>query len=151
MVTIVSPFAGEAVPLDEVDDDVFSQRIVGEGLALRPPVEGGAFEVRAPVTGRIEKLFPGGHGIAIETASGVQVLIHIGLNTVHLEGDGFTTHIVQGDDIRTGDLMVTVDSARLHALDVDTITPIVVISDHAVTGVAAGAISTGEPLLEVAD
>ena len=147
MTAVVTPVAGAVVALDDVDDEVFADRIVGDGVAVRPS----APEVRAPIDGRIAKLFPGGHGIAIETPDGLQVLVHVGLETVALEGDGFTTHVEEGAQVATGDLLVTVDLARLADLDIDTVTPVVVLSDHTVRVLATGEVQHGEVLFEAAD
>lgn len=148
-VTVHSPLAGTVVPLEQVDDQMFAEKVMGDGLAVRPS----AGEVVAPVAGRLEKLFPGGHGMAIETAGGVQVLVHVGLETVQLEGDGFELVAAEGDDVAVGDVLVRVDLGRLAELGVDSISPVVVISDHHVSGRAeAGAeVDAGGPLFEVAD
>jgi glucose-specific phosphotransferase system IIA component len=142
---VVSPVAGRVVDLGEVDDAVFAERVMGEGAAILPT----AGAVVAPVTGTIAKLFPGGHGIALETAAGVQVLVHIGLETVKLKGDGFTVVASEGDEVAAGDALVEVDLARLEELGVDPVTPVVVISGHSVRVVAEGEVATGAPLLEV--
>jgi glucose-specific phosphotransferase system IIA component len=143
--TVASPLTGRVVPLEDVPDEVFAERIMGDGVAIAP-TEGA---VVAPVAGTIEKLFPGGHGIALQTADGLQVLIHVGLETVRLKGDGFTVHAAQGDTVAVGDLLVTVDLARLAELEVDTISPVVVISGQPARVVAEGTVSGGQPLLEV--
>jgi len=144
-VTVHSPLAGAVVPLEQVGDAMFAEKVMGDGVAVRP-TEG---EVVAPVAGRLEKLFPGGHGMAIETAEGVQVLIHVGLETVQLQGDGFELVATEGDDVAVGDVLVRVDLDRLAELDVDIISPIVIISDHEVTGRSSGQVTSGDPLFEV--
>lgn len=143
--TVHSPLAGAVVPLEQVGDLMFAEKVMGDGVAVHP-TEG---EVVAPVAGRLEKLFPGGHGMAIETAEGVQVLIHVGLATVQLQGDGFELVATEGDDVAVGDVLVRVDLDRLAELDVDTISPIVIISDHEVTGRSSGEVAAGDPLFEV--
>lgn len=143
--TVHSPLAGAVVPLEQVGDLMFAEKVMGDGVAVRP-TEG---EVVAPVAGRLEKLFPGGHGMAIETAGGVQVLIHVGLATVQLQGDGFELVATEGDDVAVGDVLVRVDLDRLAELDVDIISPIVIISDHEVTGRSSGEVAAGDPLFEV--
>jgi glucose PTS system EIICBA or EIICB component len=141
---VKSPFAGHVVPLDDVDDEVFSERVMGDGVAVRPT----SGEVLAPLAGRIEKLFRGGHGVAIEDDEGLQVLVHIGLETVKLEGDGFTVHTTEGATVGTGDLIVTVDLDRLNELGVDPVSPIVVISGHDVSNHASGQVAVGDRLFE---
>lgn len=145
MSTVSAPVAGQIVPIVEVDDDVFADRVVGDGVAIRPS-DG---RVVAPVAGRVEKVFPGGHGIAIETATGLQVLVHVGLETVHLEGDGFDAHVAEGDDVAVGDRLVTVDLDRLAELEVDPVSPVVVLSGETVTVVTSGVVTRGDPLMEV--
>jgi glucose-specific phosphotransferase system IIA component len=142
---VAAPLAGRVVPLDEVDDEVFAGRIMGDGVALQPS-DG---RVVAPVAGRIEKLFPGGHGVALETPDGVQVLVHVGLDTVELKGEGFTIHAREGDDVAVGDLLVEADLDHLRELGKDLTSPVVVISGHAVDVLAAGDVDAGAPLLEV--
>ena len=147
MTTVSAPVSGVVVPIEEVDDEVFAGRIVGDGVALRPS-DG---RVVAPLDGRVEKVFPGGHGIAIESSEGLQVLVHIGLETVQLEGDGFEAHVVEGDEVTEGDPRVTVDLARLAELGVDAVSPVVVMSGESVEVVASGSVDPGDPLLEIGD
>ena len=144
MTTLVSPFTGKVVPLEKVADDVFSQRIMGDGVAVLPS-EG---RVVAPVAGTVGKLFEGGHGFAIETPDGVQVLVHVGLETVHLKGDGFTVMASEGDEITAGDEMVAVDLDRMRELEIDMVSPVVVISGQDVTVGAVEDVRAGDPLLE---
>jgi glucose-specific phosphotransferase system IIA component len=143
--TIVSPMSGQVVPLDDVPDEVFSQRIVGDGLAIRPD----AGEVTAPVPGRIAKLFPGGHAVVVETAGGIQVLVHIGIDTVRLRGRGFTALVREGQWVDAGDAMVRADLEALRAEGIELLSPVLVISGHRVTPAAAGRVTAGQPLLRV--
>jgi glucose-specific phosphotransferase system IIA component len=143
-IALASPFTGKVVPLEEVADDVFSQRVMGDGVAVLPS-EG---RVVAPVAGTVGKLFEGGHGFAIETPEGLQVLVHVGLETVHLEGDGFTVKTNEGDEVAAGDEMVTVDLDRMRELGIDMVSPVVVISGQDVTVKASDEVSAGDPLLE---
>ena len=147
MTAVASPLSGRVVPLDEVADPVFAGRVMGDGVAVIP--DDGA--VLAPVAGTIEKLFPGGHAIALQTASGVQVLVHVGLDTVHLHGEGFAVHTAEGDRVEAGALLVTLDLDRLRAIGVDLTSPVVVISGEPLDVVAAGTVRAGDPLLQVAD
>ena len=143
-IAVASPFTGKVVPLEEVADDVFSQRVMGDGVAVLPS-EG---RVVAPVAGTVGKLFEGGHGFAIETPDGLQVLVHVGLETVHLKGDGFTVKTNEGDEVVAGDEMVTVDLDRMRELGIDMVSPVVVISGQDVTVKASDEVSAGDPLLE---
>ena len=145
MTEVASPFTGALVSLEDVDDEVFSERVMGDGVAVLPS-EG---RVVAPVTGTIAKLFEGGHGFAIETPEGLQVLVHIGLDTVHLKGDGFTVQASEGQEINAGDGIVAVDLERMNELNIDIVSPVVVISGEAVTVTASENVEAGAPLLEV--
>jgi len=146
-----SPLAGRVIDLGEVDDDVFADRIMGDGAALTPDRRVPRAPVVAPVAGTIAKLFKGGHGVAIETADGVQVLVHVGIDTVELHGDGFTVHAAEGETVEVGTPLVEVDLARLAQLEKDATTPVVVISGHPVRVLASGAVAAGDPLLEILD
>jgi glucose-specific phosphotransferase system IIA component len=144
MVVVTSPFTGRVVPLDDVDDEVFSERVMGDGVAVHPT----SGDVVAPLSGRIEKLFKGGHGLAIEDDDGLQILVHIGLETVKLKGDGFTVLASEGDTVGTGDLVVTVDLGRMVELGIDLVSPVVVISGHGVTNRASGHVGSGDRLFD---
>ncbi|MGI8574394.1 MAG: PTS sugar transporter subunit IIA [Egibacteraceae bacterium] len=143
--TVGSPLSGRVAPLSEVDDDVFADEIMGPGAAVHPE----SSEVLAPVSGNLAKLFPGGHGLAIETPEGVQVLVHVGLETVKLKGDGFELLATEGDDVEAGTPLVRVDLDRLAELEIDIITPVVIISEHPTSTVAGERVEAGEALLEV--
>ncbi len=145
MTEVVSPFTGALVALDDVNDEVFSERVMGEGVAVMPS-EG---RVVAPVSGTIAKLFEGGHGFAIETPEGLQILVHVGLETVHLKGDGFTVGASEGQEITAGDEIVAVDLERMSELNIDIVSPVVVISGEAVTVTASTEVKAGDPLLDV--
>lgn len=145
MDVVLSPLSGAVVPLDEVPDEVFAQRILGEGLAVRPS----AGEVVSPADGRIAKLFAGGHALVVETAAGVQVLVHLGIDTVRLHGRGFTVCAAEGQVVRAGDPLVHIDVDTLGAEGIELVSPVVLISGHAAAPLAAGLVRAGEPLLAV--
>ncbi len=145
MTEVMSPLTGRVVSLDEVPDEVFSERVMGDGAAVRPD-DG---EVVAPMKGRIEKLFEGGHGFAVENEAGLQVLVHIGIDTVHQKGEGFSLHASEGDDVEAGDRIVSVDLDALTSKGIEMISPIVVISGQTSTVVAGDRVAAGEPLLSV--
>ena len=145
MTNVASPFTGRVQALDDVADEVFAERVVGDGLAV-VPTEG---TVLAPITGHIEKLFEGGHAFAIQDAEGVQILVHVGLDTVHLKGEGFTEHARQGDDVEVGERIVTVDLSTMEERGVDMSSPVVEISGRSVKPLASGDVKAGDPLFEV--
>jgi glucose-specific phosphotransferase system IIA component len=143
---VASPFTGRVQALDDVADEVFAQRIVGDGVAVIP-TEG---TVVAPIAGRIEKLFEGGHAFAIQDPEGIQVLVHVGLDTVQLKGEGFTVRARQGDDVAIGAHIVSVDLATMEERGVDMSSPVVIISGHEVEVSATGEVKAGDPLFDVA-
>ena len=143
--TVHSPLSGTVVPLEQVGDPMFAEKVMGEGLAVQP----NGPDVVAPVAGHLAKLFPGGHGMAIETPDGVEVLVHVGLETVQLKGDGFEVVATEGADVEVGDVLVRVDLDRLKELGVDAISPVVIISEHVVRNEATGAVNAGDPLFDV--
>jgi glucose-specific phosphotransferase system IIA component len=145
MATVLSPLNGDVVPLDQVPDEVFAQGILGQGIAVQPT----SGLVLAPVDGRLAKLFPGGHALVVETADGVQVLVHLGLDTVRLRGHGFTVRAREGQLVRACDPLVRVDVTMLAGEGVELVSPVVIISGHAVTPLAAGRVRAGAPLLAV--
>ncbi len=95
---VFAPVGGRAVPLSDVPDPVFSAGMVGHGAAVDPPHE--VVDAVAPVSGKLLKLMP--HAYIVMTAENVGVLVHLGLDTVQLKGDGFTAHVSQGDDVTAG-------------------------------------------------
>lgn len=124
MVTVASPVEGTLVALDDVADDVFAKRMMGDGIAIQPTGD----TVRAPVAGRIAKLFPGGHAFAVSTPDGVDVLVHLGLDTSGRKGDGFHVDVAEGDQVTVGQDMETMELSRLRDEGVDMTTVVIVIS-----------------------
>ncbi|HVL99602.1 MAG TPA: PTS glucose transporter subunit IIA [Egibacteraceae bacterium] len=145
MRTLASPLKGRVVPLERVADPVFADRVVGDGVAIEPA----SGEVCAPVEGTVAKLFRGGHAFVVQTSDGVEVLTHIGLDTVELEGEGFTCHVDEHDAVTAGQHVVTVDLERLRGRGIDLTSPVVVLSHHSVRPLATGAVDVGAPLMEV--
>ncbi|PTG41375.1 PTS glucose transporter subunit IICBA [Staphylococcus cohnii] len=145
--TIYAPLKGRTVPLDEVPDQVFSDKLMGDGLAIYP--DNG--EVVAPFDGTVELVFPTKHAIGLKSESGVEVLIHFGLETVGLQGEGFTVHVDSGDTIVKGQLLMTVnlDYIKTHAKS--DITPIIVTNsgEHEIKTTHDGAVDTGEVLIKL--
>ncbi|TCP24849.1 PTS system IIA component (Glc family) [Scopulibacillus darangshiensis] len=119
---ILAPVGGEVVAIEEVPDPTFSQKMMGDGVAIKPN-EG---KVVAPFDGEIMQLFPTKHAVGIKGKSGLEVLIHIGLETVSLDGEGFEGHVTAGDKVRAGDTLVTFDLGMIKEKAADTITPIVI-------------------------
>lgn len=106
---IVAPVDGELIPLADVPDEVFSQKIMGDGFAVAPSGD----TVVAPLSGTAETVFPTGHAVGIKSKDGIECIVHIGLDTVELNGEGFTPLIKQGDKVKAGDAIVRFDRAGL--------------------------------------
>lgn len=121
-VVISSPIKGETIKLEDIEDAAFATGVLGQGLAIKP-TEG---KVVAPVSGEITTLFPSLHAIGITSDEGVEILIHVGLDTVQLEGKGFKAHVKQGDKIVKGQELVTFDIDFIQESGYSIVTPVVV-------------------------
>ena len=123
---VLAPVPGRALPLSEVPDPVFSQGMVGHGAAVDPPRQ--VVDAIAPVSGKILKLLP--HAYVIMTAEGLGVLVHLGLDTVGLDGAGFTTHVAQGDAVTAGQPVITYDVPAIVAAGLSPVVPVVVMDER---------------------
>ena len=106
---IVAPLGGILVPLDQVPDPVFAQKMVGDGISVDPISD----ELLAPVSGTVTQLHNAHHAIAITTEEGIEVLVHIGLDTVMLRGDGFSPRVKMGDKVKVGQPVIGFDADRV--------------------------------------
>lgn len=118
------PFAGEVVAMTEVPDPVFAQGMVGDGFAVVPDPGAEVLEVCAPASGRLLKVFGSLHAFALVTEEGLEVLVHIGLDTVELKGEGFEALAATGDTVTAGQPVVRVDAAALTAGGIRLVTPV---------------------------
>ena len=123
---IASPLTGTVVPLSEVSDAVFAGGALGKGIAIKPH----AGDVVAPTNGVVTTLFATGHAVGITTDSGTELLIHIGMDTVQLDGKGFDVFVAQGDTVTAGQLLVRCDLALIQDAGYDITTPIVVTNSQ---------------------
>ncbi|HEB2207810.1 TPA: PTS transporter subunit IIABC [Staphylococcus aureus] len=117
-----APLTGEVTPLSEVPDQVFSEKMMGDGIAIKPS-QG---EVRAPFNGKVQMIFPTKHAIGLVSDSGLELLIHIGLDTVKLNGEGFTLHVEESQEVKQGDLLINFDLDYIRNHAKSDITPIIV-------------------------
>jgi len=146
---VASPLAGWLTGLEAVPDPVFAERMLGDGVAI-DPVEG---LVRAPVSGRIVTLHPARHAVTLESDEGAVLLIHIGLETVALGGEGFTAHVKEGDRVRLGDPLIGFDLDAVGRRAKSLVTPIIVTNGEAFAFVPSATgrlIAAGEPLFHLA-
>ena len=146
--TIISPIIGQAVALENVNDPVFSSGAMGQGIAVKPS-EG---VVYAPADAEVTIAFATGHAFGLKTANGAEILIHVGIDTVSMNGDGFEQKVAQGDKVKAGDVLGTFDSAKIAAASLDDTTMVIVTNtaDYAsVTPVATGAVAKGDAIIEV--
>jgi sugar PTS system EIIA component len=145
---ILAAISGTAVPLSEVADEVFAQGMAGEGGAIVPARSG---EAIAPASGTLVKLFEGGHAFGIETDDGVELIVHVGLDTIELRGAGFEKVATEGDRVEAGQPIVRFDLEEIRAGGYDPVTPVVVTNadEHPVGDIKTGEVSAGDPLFEV--
>lgn len=146
--SVAAPVNGTCIPLSEVNDAVFSQKILGDGAAIIPS-EG---KVYAPVNGTVSTVFDTKHAIGLLSEDGVELLIHIGIDTVNLEGKHFTAHVESGQKIKQGDLLVSFDQEQIQKDGYDTVTPILITNTaefHSIHMNASGNVKVGDVLLTV--
>ena len=123
---VLAPVRGRAVALDDIPDPVFSQGMVGYGAAIDPPHE--SIDAVAPVAGKVLKLLP--HAYVIMTPQNIGILVHLGLNTVQLDGAGFTAHVEEGATVSTGQVIITFDVPAVVAAGLNPVVPVVVMDER---------------------
>ncbi|KXT69734.1 PTS system, sucrose-specific IIA or IIB or IIC component [Streptococcus gordonii] len=146
--TILSPIVGQAVALSDVNDPVFSSGAMGQGIAIKPS-EG---VVYAPADAEVTIAFETGHAYGLKTSNGAEILIHVGIDTVSMNGEGFNHTVAQGDKVKAGDVLGTFDSAKIAAAGLEDTTMVIVTNtaDYAsVTPVGQGTVSKGDAVIEV--
>ena len=148
--TLTSPMAGELVALSDVKDEAFASGALGPGVAISPAAHA---VVVAPCDGKVTVAYPTGHAYGLKSASGVQILIHIGMDTVKLDGKGFTPRVSKGDIVKRGDVLAEVDWDVIREAGYDTITPMVVTNKKKfgeVTPAAPGPVGISDTVVTVA-
>lgn len=146
--TLRSPIVGEVVALSEVNDPVFSSGVMGQGIAVKPSKG----VVYAPADAEIAITFPTGHAYGLKTDNGAEILIHVGIDTVSLNGEGFEAKVSQGDRVRAGDIIGTFDSEVIAANGLDDTTMVIITNtmDYAeVTPIATGSVTNKTRVLEL--
>ncbi|MFS9143815.1 sucrose-specific PTS transporter subunit IIBC [Streptococcus infantis] len=146
--TIQTPIIGDVVALSNVNDPVFSSGAMGQGIAVKPSQD----VVYAPADAEVTIVFPTGHAYGLRTANGAEILIHVGIDTVSMNGEGFNHKVAQGDKVKAGDVLGTFDSAKIAAAGLDNTTMVIVTNtaDFAsVNPVASGSVAKGDAIIEV--
>lgn len=133
---VYSPLKGKSIPLEEVPDETFATGVLGLGAAVVPSIG----KVVAPADGEVSTLFETKHAIGLSLDNGMEMLIHIGINTVELNGEGFTAHVADGDRVTRGQTLITFDKAFIESKGYKMATPVIITNadDYAEIGFAAG-------------
>ena len=145
---IQTPIVGDVVALSDVNDPVFSSGAMGQGIAVKPSQD----IVYAPADAEVTIVFPTGHAYGLRTSNGAEILIHVGIDTVSMNGEGFNHKVAQGDKVKAGDVLGTFDSAKIAATGLDNTTMVIVTNtaDFAsVNPVASGSVAKGDAIIEV--
>ena len=119
---VYAPMAGEAVAISEVPDPTFSSGAMGNGIAIKP-TDG---KVCSPVNGTVDMMFDTGHAVTLVSDNGIEILIHVGLETVGLEGKPFQVKVQNGQKVKKGDILMIADLAAIEAAGLPTITPVLI-------------------------
>ncbi|REK92318.1 PTS beta-glucoside transporter subunit IIBCA [Streptococcus sp. NM] len=146
--TIQTPIVGDVVALSNVNDPVFSSGAMGQGIAVKPSQD----VVYAPADAEVTIVFPTGHAYGLKTANGAEILIHVGIDTVSMNGEGFDQKVAQGDKVKAGDVLGTFDSAKIAAAGLDNTTMVIVTNTAdfvSVNPVASGSVAKGDAVIEV--
>ena len=147
-IIIASPMDGVVCPVTDLSDPVFSEDILGRGIAIQPST--GC--VKAPAKAVISQMFDTGHAVSLLTDNGVELLIHVGIDTVKLKGRHYTVRIKNEDNVNIGDVLIEFDAAAIREEGYDTVTPVVVCNPQAFSEVffaQPGSIKAGEPLITI--
>lgn len=139
---ICSPQTGRAVSLSEVPDDVFAQKILGDGIAIEPTED----VVCSPVDGTVIQIAHTFHALGIQSDDGLEILIHLGINTVELKGEGFKCHVEVGQKVKKGDKLMDMNRAFIESKGYKTISPCIITNMDTVTKIepAPGEVKAGE-------
>ena len=142
---ILAPLDGTVVDLEKVPDEVFAQKMVGDGVAIDPS---GEIAV-APVAGTLVKLFPGGHAFGIAADNGIELIVHLGLDTIELEGAGFENIATEGQVVQIGTPIVRFDRATIERMDKIMLSPVVSTGNGTIVRRASGEVRAGQDVLFV--
>lgn len=144
-VVVYSPLSGEIVNIEDVPDVVFSEKIVGDGVAIRPS----ANKIVAPIDGVIGKIFETNHAFSMESKEGVELFVHFGIDTVELKGEGFSRIAAEGQTVKVGDPIIKFDLALLEGKAKSVLTPIVISNMDEISNLSklSGQVVAGESVV----
>lgn len=140
---ILAPLDGTVVDLASVPDEVFALKMAGDGMAIDPSGQ----VALAPVTGKLVKLFRGGHAFGIAVEGGIELIVHLGLDTIELEGAGFEKIAVEGQVVQAGDPIVRFDRATIEAAGKSILSPVVSPGNGTIVQRASGIVKAGRDVL----
>ncbi|SPY33458.1 PTS glucose transporter subunit IIA [Pasteurella canis] len=146
-VEIFAPLSGEIVNIEDVPDVVFSEKIVGDGIAIRPTGN----KMVAPVDGVIGKIFETNHAFSMESKDGVELFVHFGIDTVELKGEGFKRIVQEGQTVKRGDIVIEFDLEMLEAKAKSVLTPVVISNMDEISNIEkkTGEVVAGESVVLV--
>lgn len=147
-IEIIAPLSGEIVKIEDVPDVVFAEKIVGDGVAIKPSGN----KIVAPLNGKIGKIFETNHAFAIESDEGIELFVHFGIDTVELKGEGFTRVAEEGQQIRIGDTIIEIDLPLLESKAKSVLTPVVISNMETVVELTklTGSVEAGKtPIMRV--
>lgn len=147
-ITLLSPIAGNVIPLSEVSDPIFAKGLLGKGIAIEPTSD----RVVSPSKARVEVIFPTGYAVALRTEDGLDILIHVGLNTIELEGKHFKVHATEGDIVEQGQVLIEYDHQAVEAEGFDATVPILLCNSvefASIKGCEGQTVGELDPLLTV--
>ncbi len=144
-VEIYAPLSGEIVNIEDVPDVVFSEKIVGDGIAIRPTGN----KIVAPIDGVIGKIFETNHAFSMESREGVELFVHFGIDTVELKGEGFTRIAEEGQEVKKGDVIIEFDLPLLEAKEKSVLTPVVISNMDEISSIekSSGPVILGETVI----
>ena len=144
-VEIYAPLSGEIVNIEDVPDVVFSEKIVGDGIAIRPTGN----KIVAPIDGVIGKIFETNHAFSMESREGVELFVHFGIDTVELKGEGFTRIAEEGQEVKKGDVIIEFDLPLLEAKAKSVLTPVVISNMDEISSIekSSGPVILGETVI----
>ncbi|MCX8574980.1 MULTISPECIES: PTS glucose transporter subunit IIA [unclassified Gilliamella] len=147
-IEIIAPLSGEIVKIEDVPDVVFAEKVVGDGIAIKPAGN----KIVAPLNGRIGKIFETNHAFAIESDEGIELFVHFGIDTVELKGEGFTRIAEEGQQVKVGDTIIEFDLPLLESKAKSVLTPVVISNMDSIVELTklSGSVEAGKtPVMRV--